>query len=116
MLRRAALRPEGRVTVSKILLPALATALVTSTAMAEPPTSAPVVEPRAMTDVELERASAGADLVDIGVIVPVNVAVNAAVAAALGVLAENTTAGAGAETGIVDAVSLNQGLLGMVGQ
>jgi hypothetical protein len=46
----------------------------------------------------------------------VNVVDNAAVAAALGVLAENTSAGAGADTGIMEAVSLNQGFLGMVGQ
>ena len=102
--------------MKKILLTALATGLVTSAAMAEPLTSAAVTEPRPMTEVELARASAGADLVDIGVVVPVNVAANTAIAAALGVLAENTTAGAGAETGITDAVSLNQGLLGIVGQ
>jgi hypothetical protein len=56
--------------VTKILLTALATGLVTSTAMAEPLTSAAVAEPRPMTEVELEQASAGADLVDIGVVVP----------------------------------------------
>jgi hypothetical protein len=101
--------------VRKILLAALATGLVTSTAMAEPLTSAAVAEPRPMTEVELERASAGADLVDIGIAIPVNVVANTAVAAALGVLAENTVAGAGADTGIMDAVNLNQGSLGLVG-
>jgi hypothetical protein len=101
--------------VRKILLSALATGLMTSTAVAEPLTRS-AMEPRPMTEVELEKETAGADLVDIGVVVPVNVVANAAVAAALGVLAENTTAAAGAETGITDAVSLNQGLLGIVGQ
>jgi hypothetical protein len=102
--------------VRKILLTALATGLMTSTAMAEPLTSGALVEPRPMTEVELERATAGADLVDIGVIVPVNVVANAAVAAALGILAENTMAGAGAETGITDVISLNQGSLGLGAQ
>jgi hypothetical protein len=107
--------PERRVTVRKILLAALAAGLMTSTATAEPLTWAAVAEPRPMTEVELKRATAGADLVDIGVIVPVNVAANVAIAAALAVLAENTMAGAGADTGIIDAVSLNQGFLGLVG-
>lgn len=90
--------------MKRIVVPALLLGLMTSAATAESwPTQG---EPRPMTESEMGQTVGG--LVDIGVLVPVNVVTNAALAAAVGVLAKDIQAGAPAVSDVDGAAVLDQ--------